>query len=118
MQVVGHFVGIGADERALDLVHRTIERVQRHVAELGRECLLKQRIEMLPEAAAAADEVLPQTGLALVHAGRGAVRERCALERAVDAQLVERVPALVQCREQRVGDLVFAHPGRDAHIAK
>ena len=116
MQVVGHLVGVGADERALDAVDRAVERVQRNGLELPEERLLQPRIEVFPEAAAPADEILPQARLALVHAGRCAVGERGALERAIDPQLVERVAALVQGREQRIGDLVLAHARGDADV--
>ena len=72
---------------------------------------------MLPEAAAAADDVLPEAGLTLVHAGGCAHGERCALERGVDALLVHGVPRLVQRREQRFAEVVLLGARRDAHVA-
>src|SRR5947207_15161007 len=71
---------------------------------------------MLPEAAAAADQVLPQPRLALVHARRRARVEGCALEGDVDALLVERVTRLVQRGEQRLADVVLAHARGDTHV--
>ena len=59
VQIVGHLVGVGADQRPLDLVDGAIERLERHALELAREGSAQLRIEMLPEAAAAPDHVLP-----------------------------------------------------------
>jgi hypothetical protein len=60
MKVVGDFVGVGADERALDLVDSAVEIFERHVSELVGKIAPKLRIEVLPEGAAAPDHVLPQ----------------------------------------------------------
>src|SRR4029079_8585886 len=55
MKVVGDFVGVGADERALDLVDGAVERVLRYIAELAGEGGLELRKVVVPEWAAAAD---------------------------------------------------------------
>ena len=71
-------------------------------AELARERLLQARIEPAPERPRAADEVLPEPRLRLVQPERRAARERRALERRVDAVLVQAVAALVHRREEAV----------------
>ena len=108
VQIVGHLVGVGADQRPLDLVDGAVEGLQRHALELAGEGIAQLRIEMLPEAAAAADHVLPKPRLALVHAGGGARAQRRAIQIGADALLVERMARLVQGREQRLADVVVA----------
>ena len=39
VEIVGHLVGVAADQRARDLVDGAIEGVERHVCELVREVL-------------------------------------------------------------------------------
>ncbi len=73
---------------------------------------------MLPERPAAADHVLPQPRLALVHAGRGTAAERRAVESGRDALLVHGVPGLVDGREQRLADVVQIDPRGDPHVAR
>ena len=61
VEIVGHFVGISADQRALDLVDGAVEHVERHVAELHGKSRLQLWVEVPPETTAAADEVLPES---------------------------------------------------------
>jgi hypothetical protein len=68
VKVVGDLVRVGADQRAFHLVDRAVESPQRYIPELVREGVTELGIKMLPEAAAAADDVLPKPRLALVHA--------------------------------------------------
>src|SRR4029079_16773230 len=68
VEAVRGFVGVGADERSLHAVDGAIERVHAHRVEIAAEDRLHPREEVLPEAATPPDEVLPQAGLALVHA--------------------------------------------------
>jgi len=73
---------------------------------------------MLPETTAAPDHVLPEPRLAFMDAGRNPAPKRCAFVGCVHALLVNSVSGFVQCREQRVADVVLAHPGRDPHVAR
>jgi hypothetical protein len=106
-----------ADERARDLVDRAMKRTKRHAAELIREDALQRRIEMLPEAAAARDDIFPEPRLALVHAGRDAMAEGRAFERGTHALLVHGVTRLVQRREQRIAEVVLVDARGDANVA-
>ncbi len=76
VQAVRHLVGVDSAERRLHLVQRTVECLERDVAELLREVLLQLRIEETPGRDAAPDEVLPHAALRLVERGRHALRER------------------------------------------
>ena len=60
VKIVSHLVGIGADQRSLDLVDGAIERVERDLRELVRKRPMQQRIIALPEGAAARDHDFPQ----------------------------------------------------------
>ena len=102
VQVIGQLVGIRADQRALYLVDRPVEGIQRHAAQLSREGRLQLRVEVFPKAAAAPNHVLPQAGLALVYARGGAAAQRAALIRHVDALLVHGMPRLVDGAEQPI----------------
>ena len=42
VEIVGHLVGVGADQRALDLVDGAVERVERHVLRAGPERLAQR----------------------------------------------------------------------------
>src|SRR5207302_2039638 len=55
VQVVGRLVGLDPDKRALDLVDREDELVERHVVERSGKSLAGPRIEVLPEWRNAAD---------------------------------------------------------------
>ncbi len=117
VEVVGHLVGVGADERALDLVDRPVELLEGHRAELLGEGCLEQRVVVPPEGARAADQVLPQARLALVDARGGAAGQDGAVVGRVDALLVHGVPRLVQGAEEALGQVVLVEAGGDAHIA-
>ncbi len=69
MQVVGDFVGFGADQCAGDFVYCPVKFIQCGVAQLLREGLLQERKTVFPKLAAAPHDILPQPGLALVQAG-------------------------------------------------
>src|SRR5204862_2726507 len=84
-----------------DRADRSNERVLVDRAERGRKQRLELRIEPPPEAAAAADEVLPRAALRFVDRTRGAAAERRALELVRDVELVHPVPELVHRQEQR-----------------
>ncbi len=86
----------------LHLVQRTVERIERHVAELVGELPLQGRVEELPRREVAADEVLPHAALRLVERRGHAVGERRPREAGVDLALVDPVPELVQAREHAV----------------
>ena len=75
------------------------------------------RVEPAPERPRAADEVLPQPRLRLVQAERRAAREQRALERRVDAGLVQAVAALVHRREEPV-ERVLRLARRDADVLR
>src|SRR5262249_18669926 len=76
VQAVRHLVSVGADERAFDLVDRSVERVEGYAAELGEKQLLQIAVERVPEGTAASHDVLPQARLALVNSRRAALSHR------------------------------------------
>ncbi len=59
VEIVGHLVGVGADERARDLVDGAIEGLTRNLSQLLRKLLLQFRIILLPEIPAAPDQIFP-----------------------------------------------------------
>ena len=118
MQIVGHLVGVDADQAGLDLVDGPVERVDGDIAQLLREYGLQLGKEMAPEGPAAAHQVFPRARLALVDAGGSAATQRCALEGWVDALLVHGVAQFVQSREQAVAQVVGRKARGDAHVAR
>ena len=106
VQVVGHLVGLDADERRLHGVDRAVEPIQVHVGQ-SRETRLKLRVEVLPERPPAADQVLPEPRLGLADAERGAGAQRAGGQFRRDAQPVQAVAALVDgpehARAQQIG---------------
>ena len=116
MQVVGHLVGVGADQRGLDLVDGPVKGVERHAAQLPGKGLLQAGVEKGPEAAAAPDEVLPQARLALVHAGGGAAAQGRALQIQAHPLLVHSVARLVHGGKEGVAEEILLDAGGDAHV--
>ena len=98
MEVIGDLVGIPADQRALHLVDRAVKGLEPYLPELIREGIPQNRVKMLPERAAAADQIFPQPRLALVYARRGSRSKRRALKRSGDTLLVKRMTGLVRDR--------------------
>src|SRR5262249_16305264 len=117
VEIVGDLVGVSTNERTLDFVDGAIERVERHGRELVGEALLQLGKIVLPETAAAPDDILPESRLAFMHAGRGGVAKGGAVERRAHTLLVHRVAGLVHGREQRVTEVVLAYTRRDADVA-
>ena len=117
MEVVRRLVRVDADVRRLDPVDRAVEALLVDVADGLRERLLEGRVEVVPELAAAADDVLPHPALRLVQRRGDAVAERRPLERGRDAVLVEAVPALVHRREDR-RDVVLLVARRQADVLR
>ena len=117
MEVVRRLVRVDADVRGLHAVDRAVEALLVDVADGLRERLLEGGVEVVPELAAAADDVLPHPALRLVQRRGDAVAERRPLERGRDAVLVEAVPALVHRREDR-RDVVVLVAGRQADVLR
>ena len=61
MEVVGDFVGVGADEAGLDAVDGAVEGIEVDGAELVGEGLLELGVEVVPEGLASAYEVFPES---------------------------------------------------------
>ena len=59
MQVVGHLIRVGADERAPHLVDRPVEGLQRHLAQLVGEGGLQPGVEELQRVAGAPHDIFP-----------------------------------------------------------
>src|ERR1700761_3609434 len=73
---------------------------------------------MLPKRPAACDDVLPQARLALVDTRRSPAPERGPFVGRGHALLVHRMSGLMQRREQRVADIVLAHPCGDPDVSR
>src|SRR5262249_4962424 len=71
-----------------------------------------------PESRTAADEVLPQARLRLVHAERDRAADRGVLALHRQALLVEPVPGLVQDAEERRTEVVLVPAPGQAHVAR
>ena len=59
MQVIGDFIGLGANERLANAVDRTVKRIDGNTAKLLGKALPKARIVMLPKPTAPTDKVFP-----------------------------------------------------------
>jgi hypothetical protein len=93
-----------------------MERPERRPFERVGKQPLQPRVEVPPELEAPSDDVLPEPGLALVDAGRGARTERRIGEARIDGEVVERVPGLVDRDEQGARRIVRPTPGGDPHV--
>src|SRR4028118_537890 len=102
MEVVSHFVSIGADERSLNFIDCPVEGIQGDMTQLLGEKGLQLGIEVFPEAQTPSDKVFPKSRLAFMHAGRCATGMGCAFIIAVDALLVQSVTHLVDRTKQRL----------------
>ena len=117
VEVVGRLVGVDADQAALDGVDAAIEVVHRRARGQAGQVRGQPRQRPGAERAAAADEVLPQAALGLVHAERDRAAERAARQPVRDAGLVEPVPELVQRAEVRAREVVQVVARGDADVA-
>src|ERR1700751_3140332 len=72
---------------------------------------------MLPKTAAAPHHVLPEPRLTFMDAGRHTLAERRAIKLLADTLFVHGMAGLVQCREQRVAEVVLIDAGGDADVA-
>ena len=119
VQVVGHLVGVGADQRALDLVDRAVERVERHAAELLRERRLQPRIEVLARSRGCGRRGSP-TGAT----GSRARRPTCRSASGVPSKSASMPcsysawPASCSVLNSASADVVLAHARGDAHVAE
>ena len=95
MEVIGHLVGIRANQGALHAVDGAIKHIERNALELCWEGGLQLRIKMLPEPPAPADEILPGPRLAFMHSRRGAARQGGRFKIGPDPLLVQGVPGFV-----------------------
>ena len=118
MQIVGRFIRLGADFRRDHPVDRPVEPLQRHLAQLLREALLKRRVEETPERQRTRHLILPQPRLRFMECVRGPLRQRRPVERRIDSLLVQRVAALVH-RAQQTGDRQLRmHRRGDPHVGQ
>ena len=115
VHAVRHLVRLDADQRRFRLVDSRQEAFELDALERRRERRLDARVEEAPERKAAADEVLPEPALRLVHAERRRRTDRQVRELARDLMLVEPVPVLVHRREERPRG-VRVVVGRDADV--
>src|SRR6266511_2358847 len=115
VHVVGDLVRVDADQGRLHLVDGAVERLLVDRRELG-EVLLQPWVEVAPEGAAAADQVLPGAALRLVDAERDAAPERLPRQLRGHPPLVDAVAELVHRREDG-GQVVRAEVGREADVA-
>jgi hypothetical protein len=95
VQVVGHLVGTNADTRPFDPIDTGQESVELEVVERVVEHRPGPWIEVLPEAPAPTDQVLPQPGLGLVHTQRGGLTHGRAVVLGLEALLVQSMAGLV-----------------------
>ena len=120
VEIVGHLVGVGADERARDLVDGAVEGVERHVARAGpgkRSAAADRNSSQKPRLRATTIFSHSRDWLSCTPA-ETPWPSGVPSSAGVDALLVHGVPGLVQRRKQRVAEVVFAHAGGDAHVAR
>ena len=118
VEVVGDFVGFGTDERGADVVDREIEVALRHVGERFAEGGLCEGIEVLPETAAATDEVFPHARLRFVDAERDGFAGGEAVGVFGEALIVDAVARFVEDAEEAAGEFVFVVAGGEAGVVR
>ena len=116
VEAIGQLVGLGADEGGLCLVDCLVELLGSDVLQLFGEEALHPGINGLNEGQGAADEILIESGLALVHTHGHAAGQTVVVVSRVDSQLIQGVTTLVDYRVHGKGQLGFGIMGGDAHI--
>ena len=116
VEVVGYLVGFDADEGGLDAVDGLIEGFDANPFQLSGKDLLETGQPEGPEAATAADDVLPHPGLRFVHAQRGAVAQDGAVVGAIIALVVHAVTRFVNGGKEGHFELFGGQAGGEAHV--
>ena len=118
MQVVGHLVGLHADQGRLDAVDGEEEVVEGDADQRLVEDAPRQREDMGPERTAPPHGVFPEPRLRLVDAERDRVAHRCAVVLGVEPLVVEAVPGLVEHAEHGVAEVVGLVADGDPAVAR
>ena len=116
MQVVGHFIGLDADEAGRDAVDGAGDLPGSESAQ-GREVVARAGVPVFPEAEAAPDVVLPQARLGFVNAQRDGGTERRAVVLGAQSLIVESVAGFVQHAVERLGEAAFIIARGQAAVA-
>ena len=123
MEVVGHLVGLDADQRRTNGEQRSLDRFGGGLRQRGREHRPRQGQAPFPERKRATDEILPKTRLRFMDAEGGRFAPRQAERLLPQPLLVEAMAGLVEHSEQRGrqvrlvpagGDPAVMRPGRAA----
>ena len=117
VKVVGHLVGLRAQRARDHPIHGSTKRLHRNAPQRVGKSLEELRIDMPPESRAPSDEVLPQAGLRLVHAGRRRLPHGGAVVRGIERLVVERMPGLMQQREESAGEVARVVAQRHPDVA-
>jgi len=117
MKAVGHLVRVGADERPADPVYGPVERIQGYGAQLAGKGLLEFGVKMLPEGAAAGDDVLPRSGLGFVKGSTCPLGQRCPFQGRVHALFVQCMTGFVGGGEEAIPEIVLLYPRGDPHVS-
>ena len=116
VEVVRDLVGLDADARGSHAEQRFVHRVGVGVGERRGKSGTRARKAPCPEVSRAADEVLPEPRLRLVHAERRRLAGRQPIPVATQSLLVQAVPRLVHDPEQGRGQEAFVPPGGDPAV--
>ena len=108
VQVVGSLVSGDAVDARRDDVDRAVKAAGIETAQQVGERALERREVVTPKRGAAADMILPEPRLRLVHAHARRVGEQRAVQLTRQPLVVERVAAFVQRREDRPQRIVGA----------
>ena len=77
MKAVGQFIGLGADQARLYFIDGADKHFSSHTFQLPREQFFQFSVYWDPECLAAADDVLKEPRLGLMHAHGGSLSGRC-----------------------------------------
>ena len=118
VEVIGHFVGLGADQRGPHVVDCEIEVVERDIGERFVEGRLGKWIEVLPETAAAADQIFPHPRLRFVDAERDGFAGGETVAFFGQALVVDAVARFVQDAEEAAGEIVLVVARGEAGVVR
>ena len=119
MQVVGHLVGVDADQRALDLVDGAVERVERHIARVARGKPLAAAGRSTPRSRGCARRRSP-TGATGSRGRRPTCRSASGVPSKAGSMPCSYMawPASCMVLKSAVAEQVLVHARGDAHVAE
>ena len=116
MQIVGHFIGLGSNQRRFHVIDAATEFIQRNVPKSIGKMGLQVRIKICPKFARPAHQVFPQPALALVNSGGSAVTQNGSVQAWRKSQFVKGMTGLMDGAENPITEIRLIDPRRDADV--